>query len=74
VTQNPKVVGVQLLEAVQIMYQNAEIDAAVKNKMVTSIKEGIKTGNFKDVNRLFRLYSLGTSFGSLIEESIQLTN
>lgn len=69
--KNPKLMGIQYLEVIQVLYQNQEIDALAKKKLVTSIKNGIETGNFQEVNQLLKIYTIGTDFGYLIENLIK---
>lgn len=48
---NPKLVGMELLKRVQILYQNEAISTEEKNNITFCIKEGMTSGTFYKLNQ-----------------------
>ena len=70
---NPKKVGIKLLQQVQILYQNHAISTEDKDIMASCIKEGMIEGTFYKLNRkLFEVLET-TTLPQVVENMIEIT-
>lgn len=72
--KNPKTTGMKVLELVQILYQNEDIDARSKNNIVGLTKDGMKTGNFAQLNAYFKSLQYGITMSDTLIELLNLTS
>lgn len=71
-TQNPKIVGVELLKNLQILYQNNAISTMDKDNTASYIKEGMRDGTFYKLNnKLFDILET-TSLPHVVEDMIEI--
>jgi hypothetical protein len=69
----PKKIGLQLLEQIQVLYQNEEIDARMKSDMTQMVRGGIKSGDFSDLNAYINSRRFGFTFTDVILEMLKIT-
>lgn len=74
--RNNKIIGMKILESVQILYQNEEIDNPTKAKIVSLLKNAMQNNDFNALNSLFKSLSYGITnhFSSILEDCIKITN
>lgn len=70
---NPKKVGIRLLQHVQILYQNHAISAEDKNAMATCIQEGMTEGTFYKLNAMLLDVLDTTTLPQVVEDMIEIT-
>lgn len=63
-----------ILESVNILYQNGDIDIQMRNKIVKMVKTSLTTNNYTELNDLFRNLSYGIVMKSELNRLIQLTS
>lgn len=63
-----------ILESVNILYQNGDIDIQMRNKIVKMVKTSLTTNNYTELNSLFRNLSYGIVMKSELNRLIQLTS
>lgn len=70
---NPKIVGMRLLQYVQVLYQNRAISTEDKNIMASYIQEGMSKGSFYNLNKkLFDILDT-TTLPQIVEDMIEIT-
>ena len=74
--KNSKIIGMKILESVQILYQNQEIDNSTKTTIVSLLKDSMKSDNFCKLNSFFKslTYEITGGFSSILEDCIKITN
>ena len=74
--KNNKLIGMKILESVQILYQNDEIDNFTKAKITSLLKNAMQNNDFNTLNSLFKSLSYGVTgyFLPVLEECIKITN
>lgn len=70
----PKKTALNILEQIQILYQNNEVDAKMKNEMTALTQKGMTTGDFSELHTYVKSRRSGFTFGDVILEILRMTN
>lgn len=70
---NPKIVGIELLKDVQVLYQSKAISTEEKNSMASFIREGMSEGTFYKLNQKLLEVLDTISLPQVVEDMIQKT-
>ena len=71
---NVRLVIKDLMQNIQILYQNGEITAEQKNELCNGAKKALQTNDFGELQNLFKVMRYGSLLPDVIERCIQLTN
>ena len=71
---NIRLVMKDLMQNIQILYQNGDLSAEQKNHLCNCIKKALQDNDLSDLQNQFKAMRYGSLFPEVIEHCIQLTN